>query len=184
MSERQDPSDHDRESREEGASGSENHADTNTISPLPGEAGIPNVAQRQRTSYSRKGLLGVGLLILLIVAVSTYSLRGFATSGKKPDDGEPKRTGDKPAAATAEPRKLELPARAVAAGATASAVAMSASAPRIPAILPTALEAEPIGVRRTGPARDDSTGAELAADSTRPASTQPHGQRRVQRRNR
>ncbi|MCW5660114.1 MAG: type IV secretion system protein VirB10 [Burkholderiaceae bacterium] len=150
MSDRQDPSDHDRERREEDASGAGSGEEANTISPLPGETGIPDIAQRQRIVYSRKGLLGVGLLILLIVAVLGYSLRGFATGGKKPDDGEPKRTGDKPAAATAEPRKLELPARAVAAGTTASAAAASAPPPRIPALVPTAQEAEPIGVRRTG----------------------------------
>ncbi len=148
MSERLDPSDHDR--RGEGASVSANHAETNSISPLPGEAGIPNVAHWERASYSRKGLLAVGLLILSLVAVSAYSLQRFATSGKKPDDGEPKRTGDKPAAATAEPRKLDLPGRAIAAGAEASRAAAPASAPRIPALVPTAQEAEPIGVRRTG----------------------------------
>ena len=39
--------------------GRRRRADGNTISPLPGEPGIPNVAARQRVSMSKKGLLAV-----------------------------------------------------------------------------------------------------------------------------
>ena len=115
--------------------------DANSISPLPGEAGIPNVAARPRGSMSKKGLLAVGLLILSLVAVSAFSIQRFSSSGKKSDDAESKRVSDRPTAATAEPRKLEMP----------SPPPASAPAPRIPALVPTAAEAaEPIGVRRPG----------------------------------
>ena len=55
----------------------------NTIAPLPGEPGIPNVAERSRSPMSKKGLLAVGLLILSLVAVSAFSIQRFASSGKK-----------------------------------------------------------------------------------------------------
>ncbi len=113
--------------------------DGNTISPLPGEPGIPNVAARPRGTVSKKGLLAVSLLIMSLVAVSAFSIQRF-TSSKKEGDGGSKLAGDRPSAATADPRRLEMP--------TASP---AASAPRIPALVPTAEEsAEPIGVRRTG----------------------------------
>ena len=58
---------------------------------------------------SKKGLLAVGLLILSLVAVSAFSIQRFSSSGKKADDAESKRVSDRPTAATAEPRKLEMP---------------------------------------------------------------------------
>ena len=116
----------------------------NTIAPLPGEPGIPNVAQRSRSPMSMKGLLAVALLILSLVAVSAFSIQRFTSSGKKADDEVSKRVSDRPTAATAEPRKLEMPV-------APTATAAIASSPRIPALVPTAEEAaEPIGVRRTG----------------------------------
>jgi type IV secretion system protein VirB10 len=119
-------------------SGSGAGHDSNAISPLPGEPGIPNVAERSRSPMSKKGLLAVGLLILSLVAVSAFSIQRFASSGKKADDGESKRVGDRPSAATAEPRRLDM-------------TAVAASSPRIPALVPTVQEAaDPIGVRRTG----------------------------------
>lgn len=126
--------------------------DGNTISPLPGEPGIPNVAARPRGTMSKKGLLAVGLLILSLVAVSAFSIQRFTSSGKKADDGESKRVSDRPSAATADPRKLEMPAPAASAVVTAS--------PRIPALIPTAAEStEPIGVRRTGQGSAGTGGA-------------------------
>ena len=120
--------------------------DGNTIAPLPGEPGIPNVAERSRTPMSKKGLLAVGLLILSLVAVSAFSIQRFASSGKKADDAESKRVGDRPTAATAEPRRLDMSVAA-------------ASSPRIPALVPTAQEvADPIGVRRTGQGAPSTSG--------------------------
>ncbi|NUZ08975.1 type IV secretion system protein VirB10 [Piscinibacter koreensis] len=113
----------------------------NTIAPLPGEAGIPNVAEPKRFSVSKKGLLAVALLVVSLVLAAAFSIHRFIASGTKPDD-ESKRASDRPMAATAEPRRLEMPRPSAA----------SAPAPLIPAIVPTADElAEPIGVRRTAP---------------------------------
>ncbi len=122
----------------------------NTMSPLPGEPGIPDVTVRRRISLSGKGLLAVGLLMLSLVGVSAFSIQRFTASGKSPEDAQSKRVSDRPAAATAEPRRLEMPA---ARGSSAPV----ATAPRIPALVPTAEEsAEPIGVRRTGQASTSS----------------------------
>jgi type IV secretion system protein VirB10 len=119
--------------------------DPNAISPLPGEAGIPNVAERQRLSVSKKGLLALGLFVLTLVVIAGYTIQKFAASGKKPDE-ESRRVSDRPTAATAEPRRIEMPVIT-----TAAASAPGAGGPRIPAIVPTTDElAEPIGVRRTG----------------------------------
>ena len=119
---------------------------SNAIAPLPGEPGIPNVAERSHSPMSKKGLLAVALLILSLVAVSAFSIQRFTSSGKKADDSESNRVSDRPTAATSEPRKLEMPG-------ARSASAVAAVSPRIPALVPTAEEtAEPIGVRRTGKA--------------------------------
>jgi len=127
--------------------------DRDTISPLAGEAGIPNVAERPRGSMSKKGLLAVALMMVSLVAVSAISIQRFTASGKKADDGESKRVSDRPTAATTEPRRLEMPPAP-----TASAAA--AASPRIPALLATAEDsAEPIGVRRTGQGASGAGGA-------------------------
>jgi hypothetical protein len=59
--------------------GAEPEADSNTISPLPGEPGIPNVATRQRMAVSTKGLLAVVLLIGSLVAVAAGPPRARST---------------------------------------------------------------------------------------------------------
>jgi type IV secretion system protein VirB10 len=142
----------------------------NTISPLPGEPGIPNVAVRPRMSMSKKGLLAVGLLILSLVAVSAFSIQRFTASGKKSDEGESKRVSDRPTAATTEPRRLEMPPPPAASAAVATT-------PRIPALVPTADEAaEPIGVRRTGQGAPAGGGAKTIAPEDAPVllvSTRP-----------
>jgi type IV secretion system protein VirB10 len=119
--------------------------DPNAIAPLPGEAGIPNVAERQRLAVSKKGLLALGLFVLTLIVIAGFTIQKFAASGKKPDE-ESKRVSDRPTAATAEPRRLDMPMIA-----TAAASTPTTGGPRIPAIVPTTDElAEPIGVRRTG----------------------------------
>jgi type IV secretion system protein VirB10 len=118
--------------------------DPNALTPLPGEPGIPDVNERQRLTVSKKGLLALGLFVLTLIVVAAFTIQKFAASGKKPDE-ESKRVSDRPTAATAEPRRLEMPVIA-----TAAASAPVVGGPRIPAIVPTAEEmAEPIGVRRT-----------------------------------
>ena len=153
--------------------------DGNTIAPLPGEPGIPDVSRATSTPMSRKGLFAVALLVASLVAVAGVAIHRFAASGKSADDAEPKRVGDRPAAATTEPRRLEMPP-----GRAASVVAVAASAPRIPALVPTADElAEPIGVRRTGQASPSGSGAKPVSPvdapvvlvSTRPSAGNPAG---------
>jgi len=115
------------------------------MDPLPGEPGIPDVGARSQTTWSKKGLVAAILLIGSLVAVLALSIQRFVASGKKADE-DSKLIGDRPAAAAAEPRRLQMPS-------PASAAASTAPGPRIPAIEPTAEElAEPIGVRRSGQA--------------------------------
>lgn len=167
----QDPRDH------EPSLGAEGAADGNSISPLPGEPGIPNVAARQRVSMSKKGLLAVALLIGSMVAVAAYTVQRVSASGKKADEAESKLVKDKPTAATSEPRRLEMPPAPTASAAVATA-------PRIPALTPTADElAEPIGVRRTGSGAPASGGpkvippedAPVLLVTTRPGALPPPG---------
>jgi type IV secretion system protein VirB10 len=141
--------------------GAETATDGNTISPLPGEPGIPNVAARQRISMSRKGLLAVFLLIGSLVAVAAFTIQRFSASGKKADE-ESKLVKDKPTAATSEPRRREMPPAPTASAAVATA-------PRIPALTPTADDlAEPIGVRRTGSGAPASGGPKVVPPEDAP----------------
>ena len=39
-------------------------ADGNTITPLPGEPGIPQVTAAHSANWSRKGALGLGMMVL------------------------------------------------------------------------------------------------------------------------
>ena len=121
----------------------------NHIEPLPGEAGIPDVAAPPRQPMSKKGLLAAVLFALTVIALIGFSIARFAASGQKPD-ADTRPAGGRPTAATADPRKLDMtPAPAARPTAAASAAAMT----RIPALVPTPEEsAEPIGVRRTGQA--------------------------------
>ena len=152
----QDPRDH------EPSLGAEGAADGNSISPLPGEPGIPNVAVRQRVSMSKKGLLAVALLIGSMVAVAAYTVQRVSASGKKADEAESKLVKDKPTAATSEPRRLEMPPAPTASAAVAAA-------PRIPALTPTADElAEPIGVRRSGSGAPASGGPKVVSPEDAP----------------
>src|SRR4051794_25427218 len=75
--------------------------------PLPGELGIPNVAEATHSTMSRKGLLALGLLVVSLIAVAGVSITRFAASRKKPDDGIAKRVADRPAA-SGELHRLDL----------------------------------------------------------------------------
>ena len=132
--------------------------DGNGIEPLPGEPGIPDVASRRRTSWSAKGLLAVTLLLVSIIAVAAYWLQRLASGGDKSEESLPQ-VRDRPAAATAVGRRLEMPPAVP----SAASAAASAAGPRIPAIVATPDElAEPIGVRRTG------TGSQGSSASGKP----------------
>src|SRR5262245_54160809 len=117
----------------------------NTLAPLPGEPGIPDVAQPKRSPISRKGLFAVVLLVVSLIAASAFSIQRFVTSGKKTEEGEAKRAGDRPVAAIGEPRRLDIPAT------VAATPTPTASLPRVPALIPTPEETAPIGIRRSTP---------------------------------
>ena len=109
------------------------------MAPLPGELGIPNVAQRRRASVSRKAIVPAVLLIGTIVAMLGLSIHRFGASSK-PGDEAGKRPGQRPVAAAAESRRLELPSRP-------PLTAIAPTDGRIPALEATAEEAAPIGLR-------------------------------------
>src|SRR5690606_29946550 len=54
----------------------------NTLSPLPGEAGIPNVARRQTVNLSWKNISIIGLVLFMVGGITaSYLYRFFAESG-------------------------------------------------------------------------------------------------------
>jgi type IV secretion system protein VirB10 len=153
------------------------HTEGSAISPLPGEPGIPDVAERPRRAMSRKGLLAVGLLLGSLVAVAAISIQRFTASGRSADDAGTQRVGDRPTAASMAPRQLEMPN-------PSAPAAPPPAIPKIPALLPATDEtAEPIGVRRTGPGAPSTLGTKTAAPedapvllvSTRPSARAPSG---------
>jgi type IV secretion system protein VirB10 len=144
-----EPPDRDPSDQVDGAPQEPRDDGTNNIQPLPGEAGIPNVGGPPRQPVSKKGLLALLLFALTVVALIGFSIVRFAASGQK-SDADTKPAGDRPTAATAQPRKLDMtPAPPVKPAEPSSA----AVATRIPALVPTPEESvDPIGVRRTGQA--------------------------------
>jgi type IV secretion system protein VirB10 len=129
------------------------------VPALEGEPGIPSVTQPKTVSVSWKGILAVAMLVLSLVAVTAVSINRAFSSSKKDDEAQAKKAGERPAAAATEARKLDM---TLPPAARASAPA-PASAPTIPAIVPTAEETrpDPIGLRRN------------------PSSGAPGGQQRV-----
>ena len=137
--------------------------DTNAITPLEGEAGIPNVSQAKTGTLSKRGIAAVALLVLSLGAVSAVSISRALSNSKKDTDAESRRVADRPSAAAADPRKLDMTPAPVA----------KASAPAgrmIPAISPTADDgfAEPIGVRRTGQANGAGSGPGVGTQRVAP----------------
>ena len=108
-----------------------NPADGNTITPLPGEPGIPQVTAARSTNWSRKGALGLGMMVLTLVLFAGFAINRYFTSGPATDQ-DAKLVRDKPSAASAGTRALDMTAP---------------PAPRVPALLPTTETAEPIGIR-------------------------------------
>lgn len=117
--------------------------DGNTLRPLPGEAGLPDVAKRAPLDWSGKGLLSVVLVGCSVVLFVGFSIQRCSAADPPVVDTSPVR--DRPLAASSTPRKLDMTPPAV---------------PRVPALLPDQGDAEPIGVQRTGQsaASDKATG--------------------------
>lgn len=111
------------------------------LRPLPGEPGIPDVALRAGTSVSKKAI-AVVLVIVTALVFSVFSLLRLRGGNDAGDEGHDKRPGQRPTAAAAEAKRIEMPALP-----TAAAGSMP-SGMIIPALEPTAEErAAPIGVR-------------------------------------
>jgi type IV secretion system protein VirB10 len=131
----------------------------NTITPLPGEPGIPNVATSQPFAWSIKGLLAVALLMLGLVGLSAFSIQRYAASGQDDDDETSKLQRNRPSAASAGTRRLDM---------------ALPPAPRVPALLPAPEVVEPIGVRRSeqaapaGPKGPSPENAPVLVVSSRP----------------
>lgn len=104
----------------------------NTISPLPGEAGIPNVARRQPLNVAWKNYSVIGLVVLMVTAMCVlYGYRYFADSSDAEKDKSLLR--DRPSAAGTGTRQLDM---------------TQPVKPRVPALVPTQVEAaDPIGLR-------------------------------------
>ena len=106
----------------------------NTISPLPGEAGIPNVARRQTVNLSWKNISIIGLVLFMVGGITfSYLYRLFAESGDSEKDKSMLR--DRPSAAGAGTRQLDMTPPAT---------------PRVLALISSPTEAvDPIGLRNT-----------------------------------
>ncbi|MDP2261776.1 MAG: type IV secretion system protein VirB10 [Hydrogenophaga sp.] len=119
----------------------------NTLRPLPGEAGIPQVAKRTPLNWSGKGALSLVLMGCTVVLFVGFSIQRCSAADPPTADMSPAR--DRPLAASSTPRKLDM---------------TPPVAPRVPALLPDKDEVEPVGVQRTG---------HSAATGDKPASQAP-----------
>ncbi len=109
----------------------------NTISPLPGEAGIPNVARRQPLNLSWKNISIIGLVVTMVAGMSGLYLYRFIDHNSDADKDK-SLLRDRPSAAGAGTRQLDM---------------TQPVNPRVPALIPTPAEpADPIGLRNTGTA--------------------------------
>jgi len=131
---------------------------------LEGEPGIPSVGQQPKMSVSRKGALAVVAAIMTVSVIAAISIeRAFFAA--KPKDAT-QNLGDRPAAAAAEPRRLDM---TLPLAPTAPASASSASARMIPAIEPLPEDARAIPLRATEPARVAPEDAPVVLLASRPA---------------
>lgn len=117
----------------EPAAGTES-TDSNTITPLPGEPGIPQVTAARSLNWSRKGAFGLSMMVLTLVLFAGFAINRYFTSGSTLDQ-DSKLVRDRPSAASAGTRKLDMAV---------------APAPRVPALLPTDDVTMPIGINRSG----------------------------------
>ena len=144
---------------------------SNAIEPLEGEVGIPSVTQPRLVKVSRKGVFAIAFLGASLLAFSGMSIYR-ALASNKADDETSKRLGDRPTAAAAEPRRLDM---SLPTPTPAPASAASASARMVPEILPMPGDKrpEPIPVRRTEPQRLLPEDAPAVLVSSRPTAGAP-----------
>jgi type IV secretion system protein VirB10 len=134
-------------------------ADGNTISPLPGEAGIPNVGRKQPINLSRKSVMVIALVFVTVAGVAGSALtRYFGAHGDSEKDTSLMR--DRPSAAGAGTRQLDM---------------TKPVAPRVPALIPNANEAaDPIAPRQpttaNGPKKPSPDDAPVLVVSSRAGS--------------
>lgn len=131
------------------------------LAPLPGEAGIPSITQPRgiRVSWVRLGTFCGALVLATVLAV--VLLQRYIPGAKTSSQAQAARASERPTAAAAEPRRLDLtPAPAPKASAPPS--------PIIPALIPNEaeLEADPIGLRRS--AQPSGTGRQAARPEDAP----------------
>ena len=109
----------------------------NNISPLPGEAGIPNVARRQPLNLSWKNISVIGLVVTMVAGMSGLYLYRFIDHNRDADKDK-SLLRDRPSAAGVGTRQLDM---------------TQPVTPRVPALVPTPAEvADPIGLRSVGTA--------------------------------
>lgn len=118
----------------------------NTLTPLPGEPGIPHVATFTLLRISRKSLFALGLLLVTLALGAGLWLHRWLDRFQTPRSPAAPTVSQQPAAAITPARRLDLSAPA----ASASLPPAVAPVPLIPALDPNAPLAEPIPVRRTG----------------------------------
>lgn len=116
------------------------------LTPLPGERPLPKLTASASSGLSWKGLLAVGMFCSLLLAAAAFAAHRYLE--RTAPQNEQVNARERPVAAGTEPRRLELPP-APASRPDNSGV----SSNRIPALIPTEEEVEPIGVRRTGSGR-------------------------------
>lgn len=137
-------------------------ADAERRNQTDAQTAIPDVAAPRRAPLAKKGLLAVVLLASSLVAVSAMAIHRLSNSLSRAGTEDRTTSSERPAAASVEPRKLDLAGTASKTHATVQAIGPEhasaadktvARAHSIPALVPTEDElAEPIGVRRTGSA--------------------------------
>lgn len=107
----------------------------NSISPLPGEAGIPNVARRQPLNLSWKNISVIGLVVTMVAGISGLYLYRYIDHNSG-GDKDKSLLRDRPSAAGTGTRQLDM---------------TQPASPRVPALIPSPAEAaDPIGLRNTG----------------------------------
>ncbi|MDC6166591.1 type IV secretion system protein VirB10 [Paucibacter sp. XJ19-41] len=135
------------------------------------QARIPDVSAPRHPPISWKSVIAVLLLAGTLATITVTALQRWSSSWSSTAADDSKTGRDRPAAASAEPRKLDLTGAAALSSPhqttkQASAGPAAGSPHRIPALVPTDAElSEPIGVRRTGAAPQPGAGTGRPEDA-------------------